>query len=280
VLRLTRARRGLGGWLSPSTARLRAQVAQLAHQLEEAERFATLGRVGAGLLHDLGKPLGVIERLAGRLPGHAGDVAAVQRDARTIAELAGEMRAALHGCLAAARGEGAADGEAPELEALVERAVRAVSPRGSPARVAVRLAPDLPRWRGEGAALVRVLANLLDNALRAGGASDVVDVVASAHAGCLRLEVCDRGCGMPAGIAQRAFEPFFTTRDAAGGSGLGLAICRDLVRGLGGSIELESAPGAGTRVRVRLPLEHSGPREAARREPREFRDEQKNRRDA
>jgi signal transduction histidine kinase len=68
---------------------------------------------------------------------------------------------------------------------------------------------------------------------------------------------------MEAAILSRAFEPFFTTRGASGGSGLGLAICRDLVGGLGGSIDLDSAPGAGTRVRVRLPLSPRGEQHAA-----------------
>jgi signal transduction histidine kinase len=82
----------------------------------------------------------------------------------------------------------------------------------------------------------------------------VVSVIGIEEGAALCLEVRDRGCGMAAATAARAFDPFFTTRGASGGSGLGLSICRDLVGGLGGSIELDSAPGAGTRVRVRLPL--------------------------
>jgi signal transduction histidine kinase len=122
------------------------------------------------------------------------------------------------------------------------------------ARVAVRLAPGLPRLRTGGDELARVLANLVDNALRASAPEDVVSVIGIEEAAALCIEVRDRGCGMAAATAARAFEPFFTTRDASGGSGLGLSICRDLVGALGGSIELDSAPGAGTRVWVRLPL--------------------------
>jgi signal transduction histidine kinase len=68
---------------------------------------------------------------------------------------------------------------------------------------------------------------------------------------------------MAADVAARAFEPFFTTRAESGGSGLGLAVCRDLVGGLGGSIDLDSAPGVGTRVRVALPLAPRGEPRAA-----------------
>jgi signal transduction histidine kinase len=129
--------------------------------------------------------------------------------------------------------------------------------------VAVRLAPGLPRLRTGGDELVRILANLVDNALRASAPEDVVSVIAIEESERLCIEVSDRGCGMDAAVAARAFDPFFTTRGASGGSGLGLAVCRDLVGGLGGSIDLESAPGAGTRARVTLPLPLRGEQHVA-----------------
>jgi signal transduction histidine kinase len=227
--------------------------AGLARQLLAAERFATLGRVGAGLVHDLGKPLGVVEQLAIRLQEQAQQPAFVQSGARTIAALAGEMRASLRGVLGAGK-PGAGAPEETAIDALVDRAIRMVARGSSSARVAVRLAPGLPRLRAGGDELARVLANLVDNALRASDSGDVVSVIGIEETAGLCIEVSDRGCGMQEQVAARAFEPFFTTRGASGGSGLGLAICRDLVSALGGSIELDSAPGAGTSVRVRLPL--------------------------
>jgi signal transduction histidine kinase len=238
-----------------------AHRAGLARQLLVAERFATLGRVGAGLVHDLGKPLGVVEQLALRLQERAREPALVQSGARTIAALASEMRACLRGFLGAA--EPGAGSEETAIDALVDRAIRMVARGRAPAPVAVRLAPGLPRLRSGGDELVRVLANLVDNALRASSPGDVVSVIGIEEATGLCIEVSDRGCGMEPGVAARAFEPFFTTRGASGGSGLGLAICRDLVGGLGGSIELDSAPGAGTRVRVTLPLPQRGEQHAA-----------------
>jgi signal transduction histidine kinase len=236
--------------------------AGLARQLLVAERFATIGRVGAGLVHDLGKPLGVVERLAMRLQERAQEPALVQSGARTIAALAGEMRACLRGVLGAAEPGAGCEGESA-IDALVDRAIRMVARGHATARVAVRLAPGLPRLRAGGDELVRVLANLVDNALRASSPEDVVSVIGVEESEGLCIEVSDRGCGMEAAILSRAFEPFFTTRGASGGSGLGLAICRDLVGGLGGSIDLDSAPGAGTRVRVRLPLSPRGEQHAA-----------------
>jgi signal transduction histidine kinase len=69
----------------------------------------------------------------------------------------------------------------------------------------------------------------------------------------VELAVSDTGAGMPPEVKARLFEPFFTTKPPGQGTGLGLAICRDIVREHGGSIEVASAPEAGTTVRVWLP---------------------------
>jgi signal transduction histidine kinase len=64
----------------------------------------------------------------------------------------------------------------------------------------------------------------------------------------------DTGCGIPAEIRDHVFEPFVTTKESGRGTGLGLSICLGLMRSNGGEIDLESEPGRGTRVRLRLPV--------------------------
>jgi len=227
--------------------------ANLARDLMTAERFSTLGRVSAGLVHDLGKPLGVIERLAARLPDGLADPPRLRAQARTIASLAWEMRAALRSFSAATRGEGGAGGDEQAVDAVVDRAVEIVARGHGPRPVSVRLPPDLPVLSGTCETMVRILVNLLDNAMLASGPEDVVEVAVRSEGRDVVVEVADRGCGMEREVAARAFEPFFTTRRAGEGSGLGLSICRDLLRGVNGSIGLDSAPGAGTRVEFRVP---------------------------
>jgi CheY-like chemotaxis protein len=68
------------------------------------------------------------------------------------------------------------------------------------------------------------------------------------------IEVVDQGTGMPADTLSRVFDPFFTTKQDKGGTGLGLSMVHGMVRKAGGDIHLESTPGAGTHVRVSLPL--------------------------
>jgi signal transduction histidine kinase len=85
-----------------------------------------------------------------------------------------------------------------------------------------------------------------------------VHVLASTDEGGVRLEVVDDGQGMDEATASRAFDLFFTTRAEQGGSGVGLAVCREIVEHLGGTIELRSRPGKGTRVILRLPRAEAG----------------------
>jgi len=73
----------------------------------------------------------------------------------------------------------------------------------------------------------------------------------------VRLEVCDTGPGVPEGMRQRVFEPFYSTK--ATGTGLGLAVVRRIAESHGGSAEVLDAPGGGARFVLRLPLEPAPP---------------------
>ncbi|QDY42335.1 ATP-binding protein [Candidatus Pantoea soli] len=78
-------------------------------------------------------------------------------------------------------------------------------------------------------------------------------VEAAGKRDCVTIEVIDHGCGMSAAVREQVFEPFFTTKATGSGSGLGLSMVYGFVRQSGGQIELETAPGQGTTVRLRLP---------------------------
>jgi signal transduction histidine kinase len=226
--------------------------AQLARSVVAAERAAARGRAGAALVHDLGKPLGVIERLAMRLPRQPATSPRAAEDADTIESLAREMRATLGSADPRLRRPDACTETA--LDELIDRAVQLASRSHGHGRIAVRIAPGHSPVIGPVEPIIRVLVNLLDNALLASRSDDVVEVAARGDARRLEIDVIDRGCGMSPVEMQRACEPFFTTRCASGGSGLGLTICRDLLESMGGKLVLSSSPGLGTRVRVELSI--------------------------
>jgi len=126
-----------------------------------------------------------------------------------------------------------------------------------PAGVSVVVeAPNGLVVRADAGQLRRALLNLARNAAAAmqGRAGDVV-LAASAAPGRVRLEVRDRGPGVPADLRDKIFTPFFTTREK--GTGLGLAFVREIVRDHGGDVTVADAPGGGAVFRIELPSEGS-----------------------
>lgn len=115
-------------------------------------------------------------------------------------------------------------------------------------------AADLPEIEGYPGELNQVWTNLIDNALDSMDGQGTLRVIAAADDRQVRVVVGDTGPGMPAEVAARAFEAFFTTKDVGRGTGLGLDIARRIVvERHGGTIEIASVPGD-TTVTVRLPL--------------------------
>jgi len=102
---------------------------------------------------------------------------------------------------------------------------------------------------------MNLLINAMD-ALDGGVAGGVPTIVVSTRADATRaiVTVADNGHGIDAATLERVFEAFFTTKPAGKGTGLGLSLCYAIAKRHGGSIEIDSAPGAGTRVVVALPL--------------------------
>lgn len=128
------------------------------------------------------------------------------------------------------------------------------------ANVALHL--DLPRHalnlRGEPGRFTQVLTNLVINAIHAcedvEGRARRVDVRFVSPPSGLAMEVEDNGSGIPERVRPRIFDPLFTTKDVGKGTGLGLSIIHDIVRGhFGGTIELDTEPGRGTRFTVFFP---------------------------
>jgi signal transduction histidine kinase len=115
---------------------------------------------------------------------------------------------------------------------------------------------DVPRMRCVGAKLNLMLQNLVANAIDAcDGRSAGRVVVSTRCAGdTVRVEVSDNGAGIDPRIRDRIFDPFFTTKPVGSGTGLGLAMCYGVVRDHGGTIEVESSPGAGARFTIDLPI--------------------------
>jgi signal transduction histidine kinase len=122
-------------------------------------------------------------------------------------------------------------------------------------RVVADVSPTLPPVRGDAERLRQVLHNLVDNAVKYSPAAAQVDVAAQAENGSVRVEVRDRGPGVPPGDQRLIFEKFgrASAGEAKPGTGLGLFIARSIAEAHGGSLELDSAPASGARFTLLLP---------------------------
>ncbi|HZY04875.1 MAG TPA: HAMP domain-containing sensor histidine kinase [Anaeromyxobacteraceae bacterium] len=269
--RLTAAARALGsGDLSARAGVDRAdEVGELGQAFDEmAERLERLLRQEKELLanvsHELRTPLSRI-RVALDLAAE-GDPERARRFLGEIAQDLSEVERLVEDILTAARldlAQGRSGAEVP-LRREAFPAADLVSRAGERFRAAhpgraleVTLGESLPELDADAALLRRALDNLLDNAAKYSEPSEPVALSAREEDGALLVEVRDRGIGIDPQDLSRLFIPFFRTDRSrargSGGVGLGLALAKRIVEAHGGSIAVESAPGKGTAVRVRVP---------------------------
>ena len=141
-----------------------------------------------------------------------------------------------------------------DLTVLTSEAVGLVETAARERSIIIGLEPvDMLLARGEPRSVIQVLVNLIGNAVRHSPPGTAVTISFRNSGGSARVHVADEGPGIAPEHQKRIFEPYETTAPAGEGSGLGLAIARRLARAMGGDIELESAPGEGSRFTLVLP---------------------------
>jgi signal transduction histidine kinase len=231
-----------------------AQLTRAQMELVAAERLATVGKLAAGVAHEVGNPLsGILGYLSLAQARARSDPQLVDFLQRIDSEVQ-RIDQIVRGLLDLGRQRAAAGPEPVSVGAVARSCARLLSkgPDFARVEVAVEVGEGLT-VRAESGALAQVLINLLINAAQAMGGEGRIQVRAEAREGALALVVEDGGPGIPEEILPRIFEPFFTTKEAGRGTGLGLAISQHLVAGMGGSLAAENRAGGGARFTVVLP---------------------------
>jgi signal transduction histidine kinase len=235
-------------------AELEARVAEKTREVLRADRLATLGGIAAGFAHEIGNSLNVIRGYASVASRELPDGSAVRSDVEAIRREVARVAALLERFLVFARAR-TVNPEAQPIAPILREAAEVVGPAAAAGRVdrVVEVEEGLPLVVADAELLRQAFLNLCVNAIQAmqeRGAGRLT-VRARREGGAVLVEVTDTGSGMDAETRAHAFEPFYTTK--ANGTGLGLAIVRQAAEAHGGTVEIDSEPGAGATFRIRLP---------------------------
>jgi two-component system, NtrC family, nitrogen regulation sensor histidine kinase NtrY len=239
-----------------------AQLKAQRGELERTHRLEAWAEMARQVAHEIKNPLTPIQLSAEHLrrvhddqgaplgPVLDGCVTTILGQVRLLRQIAAEFSAFASSPTAKV---GAVD--VPEMVAELLNPYRA----GLEERIDVhnRVTAPLPRVLVDRTLILRALANIVENALHAMPGKGELTVDASTEPDAVVITFRDTGVGMDDEALARVFEPYFSTK--ASGTGLGLPIARRNVEATGGAIDVESQKGVGTTVRVRLPLESSGP---------------------
>jgi len=240
----------------------RQRVAAL-HQTEYTNKMASLGRLGAGVAHEINNPLAIINEKAWLLKDLFRFSDRYVDDPKLMG-IADSILGSVERCSAITRRllNFARDTDTTPVSVdLAETVNEVLGFMGKEAEyrsidVIVNVAEDPLKITTNKGRLQQILLNVVNNAFAAVDDGGRIEIFVDRYdEGSIEIRVADNGCGMTEDQRRRIFEPFFTTRSRSGGVGLGLSITYSLVSELGGAIAVESEVGKGTTFTIRLPIE-------------------------
>lgn len=229
------------------------QKSRLQAELVAANRLATIGKLAAGVAHEVGNPLsgilGYLSVLRMRADGNPQTLEVVERIEEEVKRIDGIVRGLLE-MGRPSRGKA----QPIEVRPLIDGCVKMVSSMRENSDVRIELdCPESTWLRAEPGPLAQVLVNLLLNACQAVGGRGHVWVRVSLEDGAARVRVEDDGPGIASEVLPKLFTPFFTTKAPGQGTGLGLAVSRHLLGQFDGKLTAENRAEGGARFVISLP---------------------------
>jgi len=239
---------------------------RLLQELAQKERLASLGQASAEFVHDIGNPLtivwGYVQLLAKKLEdsGRADDPSAVGSSELEIIEQNVRLCRDLLTMWQSYGSADAAPHQAVSISDIVREVVESVGAMAKENGVQVRchLTEEKSTLNGDPVQITRAIQNVIINAIQASSESR-----GEIEVSCIRkdfyvdVRIADTGHGIQPDQIAKIFDPYFTTKQGKSGTGLGLYITKKVVEDHGGSIKVESIPGTGTTITIRLPLLNS-----------------------
>jgi signal transduction histidine kinase len=240
------------------------------HQVEYANKMASLGRLAAGVAHEINNPLAIINQKAGHIKdiftltkSYAKDpklisladsiISTVQRSgdvAKRLLNFAGHLNMSV---------------QTIDLKEIINEIKGVLAHEAEYRRITVHtnVADNIPSFESDRGKLEQVFLNLFNYAFSSMNEGGQFEVVAEREGqDFISVTFTDNSRGIPEADLKRVFDPFFITNSGESGTGLGLAITYALVQEIGGSISVQSQLGKGTRFDIRLPLKMNKKRQS------------------
>jgi two-component system, NtrC family, sensor kinase len=229
--------------------------------IARAEKLAAVGRLAAGVVHEINNPLATISACAESLEARVNEGAFDGSPARDdLREYLGLIRSEAFRCKSITMGlldfsrTRTSDHVMINLADVIQSAVRLLShqKRSPLINFQVEIPDDLLPVSGDPGQLQQAVIALATNALDAMGDSGVLTIRARNDGDKVVVEVSDNGVGIAPENLPKIFEPFFTTKEIGRGTGLGLAVCYGILTEHGGTLDVQSTVGAGTTFTITL----------------------------
>ena len=230
-----------------------------------AEKLAAVGRLAAGVVHEINNPLATISACAEALESRLQEGAFTHGDASALDDLReylGLIRSEAFRCKSITNGlldfsrSRTSDHILVNLADVISSAARLLAHQQRDGRIEFQIETpaDLPPVSGDGGQLQQAIIALSANAVDAMPDGGTLTIAARRHDKNVVVEISDTGVGIAPEHITKIFEPFFTTKEVGRGTGLGLAVCYGILTEHGGSLDVQSALGVGSTFTITLPV--------------------------
>ncbi len=225
-------------------------------QMAQSEKLASLGRLAAGVAHEINNPLGGILAFSMLALEDCDEKHPMRQNLEVIVKQTLRCRETVKGLLDFAR-QSTAQASLTDINPVIEKTLPLLQNQSifHNIQTITRLAPNLPQLLIDPGHLQQVIVNVALNAVDAmeQNGTLTIETEEDRKAGEVLIRISDTGKGIPAEILPLIFEPFFTTKKVGQGTGLGLSIVHGIVTRAGGRIEVSTSP-QGTTFTIRLPI--------------------------
>lgn len=234
----------------------RRQLLDAQRQIYHAEKLASIGRLAAGVAHEINNPLHGLKSCLFTIQEGAHDAEEVKRFASLADEAATRISGVVEKLLNFSR-QKTQQRSAMDLNRVIDKALALLAYRIDKERITIvrELDPALPTIYADAELIGQVVVNMLINSCDSMQDSGEIRISTSrvddAH---VRILIADTGCGIPEEHLDKIFDPFFTTKEEGRGTGLGLSVSLGIVEAHGGNIHVSSQVGVGTTFQVTLPI--------------------------